>query len=454
MIVQVVDACEVGREVLVFARTQEGQAVCVHIHGTPFVLQLEVEGSITQADATALALAMDKELLSRMPRRCLRTNCGCGAGSEEAATYMTTRPCMYVQREDERAVLGATIVMRKPMIGFTADPKPFIEFSLSAAYYAAPAEKFLYEFISAQNWHTEVYSTLKDATLAFLYASVALDTTATLEDGATGVAGGAWIEVEGPPPARSISTCEVEIQTDFANVRVIKDRTANAPHRLMCIDIETCGLLHRSERMVYSISYVGRVKWGAQVSVNEVHIWGGEGVEPDPKYTTVVWASEEEMLRNFCTTIQAYDPDFVAGYNSNSFDFPYLFARAKELGVNIGDFSRVKAYKSSLLAAVRESNAGKKTTTFFDVPGRVIMDALRIVEEAKKLPLYTLKHVASELLPAEFQKEDMPWEEITPAFYGSPQDRARLCSYNFMDSLMVDALIDKMDSLKTLGNDS
>jgi len=39
--------------------------------------------------------------------------------------------------------------------------------------------------------------------------------------------------------------------------------------------------------------------------------------------------SEEAMLRRFFDIIGEYDPDILVGYNSNSFDIPYIVDRIR-----------------------------------------------------------------------------------------------------------------------------
>ncbi|MDL5503298.1 MAG: 3'-5' exonuclease, partial [Candidatus Methanoperedens sp.] len=46
---------------------------------------------------------------------------------------------------------------------------------------------------------------------------------------------------------------------------------------------------------------------------------------------TESYSSEEAMLRRFFEIIKNYDPDILVGYNSNSFDIPYIADRIKTL---------------------------------------------------------------------------------------------------------------------------
>jgi DNA polymerase elongation subunit (family B) len=46
-----------------------------------------------------------------------------------------------------------------------------------------------------------------------------------------------------------------------------------------------------------------------------------------------VVAHEKELLEKFVETVQSENPDVILGYNSDSFDFPYICDRAAKLGV-------------------------------------------------------------------------------------------------------------------------
>jgi DNA polymerase elongation subunit (family B) len=58
------------------------------------------------------------------------------------------------------------------------------------------------------------------------------------------------------------------------------------------------------------------------------------------KYPNVtLFTDEYTMIRSFLTTMRKMDPDFVTGWNSNSFDFPYLVGRMKKLSIQMKDLS-------------------------------------------------------------------------------------------------------------------
>ncbi len=69
-----------------------------------------------------------------------------------------------------------------------------------------------------------------------------------------------------------------------------------------------------------------------------------------------VFESEKEMLQNFVEFVKQKKPDIIVTYNGDSFDFPYLRERGKQLGVKIDigfDGTEPKAKKKGTETAVK-----------------------------------------------------------------------------------------------------
>jgi len=52
-----------------------------------------------------------------------------------------------------------------------------------------------------------------------------------------------------------------------------------------------------------------------------------------------IFNDEYTLLSAFCARVKQYDPDFICGWNSNHFDFPYLVGRMKKLSVEMKELS-------------------------------------------------------------------------------------------------------------------
>jgi len=109
--------------------------------------------------------------------------------------------------------------------------------------------------------------------------------------------------------------------------------------------------------------------------------------------------NEKELLQKFVETIKTENPDIITGYNSDSFDFPYLKERADKLGV-------------SLKLGVDESNlkvitVPKKAAM---IKGRIHVDLYRIVRRHLQLNSHTVGSVYKELFGID--RIDIPASEI------------------------------------------
>ncbi|KCZ72116.1 DNA polymerase elongation subunit (family B) [Candidatus Methanoperedens nitroreducens] len=115
--------------------------------------------------------------------------------------------------------------------------------------------------------------------------------------------------------------------------------------------------------------------------------------------------SEEAMLRRFFEIIREYDPDILVGYNSNSFDIPYIVDRIKALNKKGARIDPVMGRDGKPVYYRKMGNV-----TRISAVGRVVADALPLVRRGFSLKQYTLKNAAKELLGVE--KLDIPFLEM------------------------------------------
>jgi len=108
---------------------------------------------------------------------------------------------------------------------------------------------------------------------------------------------------------------------------------------------------------------------------------------------------EKELLQKFVATIKSEAPDIILGYNSDSFDFPYIRERADRLGVAL----KLGVDESKLKVITVPKKAGM-------IKGRIHVDLYRIVRRHLQLNSHTIKSVYKELFGTE--KIDIPVSEI------------------------------------------
>jgi DNA polymerase I len=103
----------------------------------------------------------------------------------------------------------------------------------------------------------------------------------------------------------------------------------NAPLRIMSFDIECLpdqGEMPKAEKSpVILISMAFEPAYQGQKDLVLV----GKNIDC-PRSDTRACQDEYDLLAQFASIIRDYNPDILAGYNSNEFDFPYLQERARQ----------------------------------------------------------------------------------------------------------------------------
>ena len=143
-------------------------------------------------------------------------------------------------------------------------------------------------------------------------------------------------------------------------------------------------------------------------------------------YVEVV-GSEREMINRFVELVEERDVDFLLGYNTDLFDFPYLRERAKQLRVKLKlgrDGSEVIARKRRFATAAK-------------VRGRVHIDVYTMVNflatiGTMRLIHYTLEDVYRHVLGKE--KPDFDFTQITDAWERGGEKGKELLEYSVSDA--------------------
>jgi DNA polymerase I len=173
---------------------------------------------------------------------------------------------------------------------------------------------------------------------------------------------------------------------------------------ILCFDIEVYApyVVPREKKdPIIIISYydMNRKKVGA-ITWKSV-----DGIDSSLIELTVV-NDEKEMLKRFCELVRERNIDILVGYNSASFDLPYLAKRAKVLGIDFPlgrDGSEPQLKKTGM-------------TTRVSIEGRAHFDVFYIVRllaaaQALKTQRYTLEEVYAEMLGK--KKLDLEEHEMT-----------------------------------------
>ena len=113
-------------------------------------------------------------------------------------------------------------------------------------------------------------------------------------------------------------------------------------------------------------------------------------------------STEKELLIKWKELMNELNSDIVAGYNIFGFDMPYIWDRAKELGIleeySIG-WGRLITRKTSLVEQKLSSSAmGDNLLKYFDMGGRIIIDLMKVLQRDAKLDSFKLDNVAGHFI--------------------------------------------------------
>ncbi|MBP7069801.1 MAG: DNA polymerase elongation subunit [Methanothrix sp.] len=206
------------------------------------------------------------------------------------------------------------------------------------------------------------------------------------------------------------------------------DNEANAPLRFMSFDIECLpdhGEMPRPESS--PVILISMAFYPPHQGHSDL-VLVGKNIEC-PRQDTLSCSDEYDMISRFFSIIRNYNPDILAGYNSNEFDFPYLAERARQNRME----ARVGRDGSSWYIRKIVSR------TDVSITGRVVVDLLPIIRSAYSLKQYTLRNAASELLGME--KRDVDPKEIESLWEEGGEGLRRFISYSRRDAVLAQRML-------------
>eukprot|EP01062_Namystynia_karyoxenos_P069723 TRINITY_DN65187_c0_g1_i1.p1 TRINITY_DN65187_c0_g1~~TRINITY_DN65187_c0_g1_i1.p1 ORF type:complete len:1051 (+),score=390.01 TRINITY_DN65187_c0_g1_i1:107-3259(+) len=259
-----------------------------------------------------------------------------------------------------------------------------------------------------------------------------------------GIGGANWITL---PAGRyrvkpnKLSDCQMEVDIAFDALR--KHDSAGeymkiAPARILSFDIECKGRAGKFPEAehdpVIQIANVVQRHGDKEPFVQNVFCLGK--TSPIPGVKLYCFESEADMLLAWTRFVNRVDPDVFTGYNIVNFDMPYLLNRAKALQAGRFPFwSRMKDHRTTMREQTFQNKAhGKRQYMEIEMPGRVQMDMLVVMQREHKLRSYSLNSVCHEFLGE--QKEDVHHSIIGKLQDGNEETRNRLARYCFKDALL------------------
>lgn len=160
-------------------------------------------------------------------------------------------------------------------------------------------------------------------------------------------------------------------------------------------------------------------------------------------------ATERDLLLKWRDMIREMDPDIIYGYNSNGFDFEYMYERAKHKKNNIGlhflQMSRIGRYEASqwVEKELSSSALGSNKLKYIDMQGRIVLDVMKEIQKEFKLDQYKLDVVAEHFTGE--NKVDLPPAKLFKKFKkGRPKDIKEIGVYCIQDTELCHVLAFKL----------
>jgi len=160
------------------------------------------------------------------------------------------------------------------------------------------------------------------------------------------------------------------------------------------------------------------------------------------------YKTEKEVLLAWTRLIQRLDPDVLYGYNIFGFDYPYMYDRAKVLRCE-GQFSQLSKIKDlecpQQTKTLSSSALGDNTMRLPDLPGRINVDLMKVIQRDHNLVSYKLSAVAEHFIND--TKDDVTPAQIFEFQEGTADQRSIIAKYCIQDCALLNDLADKLNIL-------
>lgn len=322
-----------------------------------------------------------------------------------------TGPCLNtMSRDTDDVVLDVTTVMGKSFVGFEKTLRPLYKV------------KVKYPFLMRKAfWMFK--------TLDFFEADIDAVTRFMVDRDLVGMG---WCEVPD-----GVTDCSADqVRAHHTN--------ANAPLRTLSFDIEVMALnvgefpVSKKDPIIQISAVLG--VYGVTAPV-EQHMFVVDTCDDIEGATVHSHEDEHDMLEQFFHFVKRTDVDFIAGYNSDSFDLPYILDRAQLLGV-AATFAKSNNAVRYFRTQTSSNQRGTSERVTYEIDGIVPLDVLTVVRNEQRLRSYKLDDVAEKFLGE--KKNDMSYKLIPQKQRESSSTRAELARYCLQDSVLVFKLLDRL----------
>ena len=168
-----------------------------------------------------------------------------------------------------------------------------------------------------------------------------------------------------------------------------------------------------------------------------------KGCDPLDNCETLCFENESELLLKYRNIIQYENPDIITGWNTDGFDTPFLFKRAAELDIEdeFNKMSKFKDFHSVMKDKQKKGATGQLIKVeYVDIPGRIQMDLMPLVQKSQNLDSYKLDAVSAEFINGSISKVEYDKKSNISLVYS--KTLSGLNNNNFVVFMEVDGYLD------------
>lgn len=182
------------------------------------------------------------------------------------------------------------------------------------------------------------------------------------------------------------------------------------------------------------------VTFGTGAWEDQADLWNAENIDPNFKIQYVNCSSEKELLLKFVGHWSNNYPDFYSGWNTETFDTPYLINRIINV---LGEDTAKKLSPFGFLNEKTLNVFGKEISTY-EICGVVELDYLAMYKKFTygNQESYSLEHISGEELGTGKLKFDCTFREAYETQW------SKFVSYNIIDCIRVKQIDDKLQFIQ------
>ena len=320
-------------------------------------------------------------------------------GMERIIEHMTEKFKIY-----KDSIYSYQIVKRSDFYGFTnGEQKYFIEikFKNMSAFTHYKYKYFQYQ----QN----IYDLSRRRIIFKTYEANIHPMIRLIHD--TNVNSVGWIQLDKYKKIKGrdkISHCQLEYNCNWKDIIPLNDKPEMAKFRIMGYDIETyCSIpddFPIATRDGDSIIQIGMtMNYLNNNFCYHKHILTlNNTAQFSDDVTVECFDTERNLLLRFRDLIITLDPDIITGWNIFGYDWKYINARCNKLNIEhkFNKISKIKSHNCKWIenSSLSSKALGDNTLYYYETPGRINIDLMKIVQRDYKLASYSLDNVTAHFI--------------------------------------------------------